>query len=312
MKIVKYLSLALVALLATSCEKHVIEFNAEPIPANSAMVQIHYMVPQSSGTSKNIYKIELNGEALVNNNAAMMTVYGTSPGNSKYYAVKEGSASLKLYQSSDMNLVYDNTISGLKAGKKYQVFVHDFAQAPIVIDSDFSFKNDVATEENMTELTAQHHFWNFYNFLYEDTGAPYQGALQYQYQVIEDWDAYNAWLALDEAAQETAWDGKCEWINVGAPVAFGESTGWQKLPVYKDPEAIDANYATSWVRIIIPGEVDENGEPVVFDRIKSNGSGYSAWDDYWSVYGGRHCHHFLRGFRSNTDSRYGVTQWVAY
>ena len=313
MKIMKYLSLAILALATVSCEEHVIEYNAEPIPANSAMVQIHYMVPQKASTSISIFKIELDGKTYVNNGAALMAAYGSYPGSSKYYTVNSGSVTLKLYQSADMFEAYSNTISDLKAGKKYQVVVHDLALPPTVIDSDFSFKDDVATEENMTEFTAQYHYKNFYNFLYEDTGVPYtEGSLQYQYRVIEDWDAYNAYNKMTDAEKETAWDGYTEWMNVGAPVAFGESTGWQKLTVIKNPTAVDANYATAYYRIVVPGEVDEDGNPVIFQYINSGGTAYVNYSDYWTAYGGRHDIHFLRGFRSNTASRMAVSQWTAY
>lgn len=294
MKIVKYLSLVLLALATASCEKHEIEYPADPIPANSAMVQIHYMVPQSSSTAKSIYKIELDGNSYVNNNAALMAVYGSYPGSSKYYTVKAGSSvSLKLYQSSDMNLVYENTISGLEAGKKYQVIVHDFAEAPKVLDCDFSFKDDVATEENMTELTAQYHFINFINMMYEDDGTPYQGTLQYLYQITTDWEN----------------SIKSEWLPVGGPVAFGESTGWQKLNLVNNPELVDAAYARVDYRI-----VDASGNDLeIIKSVAGDGTKkYGTYSDYWTGYAGRHCIHFMRGFRSNTASAAGVTQWIQY
>ena len=97
MKVLKYLSMALVALGFASCEKHEIQFKNEPLAADRAMIMIHYMVPQASSTQKSIYKMEIDGVTIVNNNAALMAVYGTAPGENKYYSVKNGNVNLKLF-----------------------------------------------------------------------------------------------------------------------------------------------------------------------------------------------------------------------
>ena len=282
MKIFKYLSLALVALVSASCEKHEITYNAETIASDCAMVQLHYLVPQSTGTAKNIYKIELDGTTLVNNSAAMMSVYGYTPGVTKYYTVKAGSVSLKLYQSSDMNLVYENTITGLQAGKKYQVVVHDFESAPVAIESTYTLKE--FAEENVTENTAEYHYINFYNFMYEDLGVPYAGKLQYLCQYTMDWETGE----------------KSEWLPVGTPVAFGESTGWIKLPVIKQ------TYNHKGTARVDYRIVDENGNDL--EVINSKGTAYAAYSDYWTAFVGLHNHHFLKGFRSNKESVASVTQ----
>ena len=323
MKVLKYLSMALVALGFASCEKHEIQFKNEPLAADRAMIMIHYMVPQASNTQKSIYKMEIDGVTIVNNNAALMAVYGTAPGENKYYSVKNGDVNLKLFfgytddngkfaysDYSKMVCVYDVTLQGLQAGKKYQVFVHDFAAEPILI-SDYFNIFDSASEENMTQNTAEHHFINFYNMMYEKEGEPYVGALQYQCQTVLDWEANTAYKKLTAEEQATAWDGKSEWLNVGEAVEFGQSTGWIKLPMVKQ---VFNNAAQSNVdyRIVIPGEVDAEGNPVLFQQINSKGTAYANYSDYWTAYAGRHCMHIMRGFRSSTASRTGVTQRVRY
>ena len=327
MKVLKYLSMALVALGFASCEKHEIQFKNEPLAADRAMIMIHYMVPQASNTQKSIYKMEIDGVTIVNNNAALMAVYGTAPGENKYYSVKNGDVNLKLFfgytddngkfaysDYSKMECVYDVTLQGLQAGKKYQVFVHDFAAEPILI-SDYFNIFDSASEENMTENTAEHHFINFYNFMYEKEGEPYVGALQYQCQTVLDWEANTAYNKLTDEEKEDAWDGKSEWLNVGDPVEFGQSTGWIKLPMVKQ-EFNNAAQSNVDYRIIIPGEFveDEDGNelPAQLQQINSGGTAYANYSDYWTAYAGRHCMHIMRGFRSSTASRTGVTQRVRY
>lgn len=332
MKVLKYLSMALVALGFASCEKHEIQFKNEPLAADRAMIMIHYMVPQASSTQKSIYKMEIDGVTIVNNNAALMAVYGTAPGENKYYSVKNGNVNLKLFfgfwedrlpeeqpdgkaefytdDYDKMEMVYDVTLSGLQAGKKYQVFVHSFDEDPILI-SDYFNIFDSASEENMTENTAEHHFINFYNMMYEKEGETYVGALQYQCQTVLDWEANTAYNKLTDEEKEDAWDGKSEWLNVGDPVEFGQSTGWIKLPMVKQ---VFNNAAQSRVdyRIVIPGETNDDGTPVIFQQINSAGTAYANYSDYWTAYAGRHCMHIMRGFRSDKSSRTGVTQWVRY
>ena len=322
MKVLKYLSIALVALGFASCEKHEIQFKNEPLAADRAMVQIHYMVPMASNANKSIYKMEIDGVTIVNNNAALIANYGTAPGENKYYSTKSGDVNIKLFYGytengkflysdySKMECVYDVTLPNLQAGKKYQVFVHDFAAEPILI-SDYFNIFDSASEENMTQNTAEHHFINFYNMMYEKEGEPYVGALQYQCQTVLDWEANAAYKKLTAEEQATAWDGKSEWLNVGEAVEFGQSTGWIKLPMVKQTFNNAAQSNVDY-RIVIPGEEDAEGNPVLFQQINSKGTAYANYSDYWTAYAGRHCMHIMRGFRSSTASRTGVTQWVRY
>ena len=111
--------------------------------------------------------------------------------------------------------------------------------------------------------------------------------------------------------QATAWDGKSEWLNVGEPVAFGESTGWIKLPMVKQTFNNAAQSRVDY-RIVLEGETNDDGTPKLFQQINSGGTAYANYSDYWTAYAGRHCMHIFRGFRSDKSSRAGVTQRVRY
>ena len=80
MKVLKYLSMALVALGFASCEKHEIQFKNEPLAADRAMIMIHYMVPQASSTQKSIYKMEVDGVTIVKGILSVLFVVGTVAG----------------------------------------------------------------------------------------------------------------------------------------------------------------------------------------------------------------------------------------
>ena len=331
MKVLKYLSIALVALGFASCEKHEIQYKTEPLAADRAMVQIHYMVPMTANANKSIYKMEIDGVTIVNNNAALMANYGTAPGNCKYYSVKNGDVNLKLFYGfwedrlpkeepdgkaefytddyDKMEKVYDVTLSGLQAGKKYQVFVHSFDEAPVLISDQFNIF-DSASEENMTQNTAEHHFMNFYNFMYETEGVPYEGAIQYQYKYVEDWEANTAYGKLSKEEQATAWDGKSEWLNVGDPVEFGQSTGWIKMPIVKQ-YFNDAAYAKVEARIVKAGEFDADGNPVYLEIVNSKGvfGKYSATPTF---YVGRHEMAIMSGFRADKSSAASPRAYVRY
>ncbi|MBO5016720.1 MAG: hypothetical protein J6C92_13095 [Bacteroidaceae bacterium] len=181
MKIFKYLSLALVALFATSCEEHEIVFDAEPVASDRAFVQVFYMNPMTASSSNYVYKLHLDGVDYVNNYAAVMANYNGAPGGvARFYTVKSGDVSIKLYwgfwedriadpegDGKDFDRVngdlngdefysddyskyvekYSNTIRGLEAGKYYDVFIYDFEKDPIVIASGFPFESNVTERE---------------------------------------------------------------------------------------------------------------------------------------------------------------------
>ena len=122
--------------------------------------------------------------------------------------------------------------------------------------------------------------------MYEKVGEPYAGSrLQYQCQTVLDWEQNTAYGKLSKEEQATAWDGKSEWLNVGEPVAFGESTGWIKLPMVKQTFNNAAQSRVDY-RIVLEGEEDAEGNPVLFQQINSGVPGSLHWE-VWTGHAAR-------------------------
>lgn len=266
MKILKYLSLVLVLALAVSCEKHEILYDATPV-ADMAEFQLHYMVPVTAVAANNITKVEINGKLYANSKAPLNT-YNAIPSGAvgRFYTVDPGNVNIKMYQGTDMaTLVYDQNVA-LTSGKQ-NIVIHDFNTVPVVFNNGFPYVANVTAETDST-------CWiKFYNFLYETAGVPTDLKLQYQY--IDPRDATNL-------------------INIGEPVSFGETTGWQPVKVVKSIE-ISSGYARIDYRIKV---IDGNGA-VVGDLqvMKTNGT-YASYADYWTGYIGRRYHHIMSGMRA--------------
>jgi hypothetical protein len=266
MKIMKYLSLVLVLAIAVSCEKNEITFDTTPA-TDMAEFQLHYFVPVTSGAANNITKVEINGQLFANNKAPLGT-YNAIPsgGVGRFYTVNPGNVNIKMYQGTDMaTLVYDQNVSLTKG--KQNVFVHDFNLPPVVFDNEFPFISNVTAHTDSTTWV------KFYNFLYETSGVPTGLKLQYQY--IDPRDATKL-------------------INIGQPVSFGETTGWQPVKIVKSIE-ISSGYARVDYRI----KVIDNSGAVVGDLqvMKTNGT-YASYADYWTGYIGRRAHHTMSGMRA--------------
>jgi hypothetical protein len=265
MKIIKYLSLVLAVALTVSCEKNMIEYDTEAI-ANKAEFQLHYFVPVTSGAANNITKIEINGK-LYSNDKSPLATYNAVPSGSVgiFFVTDPGTVNIKLYQGADMaTMVYDQNTT-LTAGKQ-NVFVHSFTDVPIVFDNQYPYV------PNVTEHTDSTSWVKFYNFLYETAGVPTTLRLQYQY--------------IDKRTSEL--------INIGAPVKFGETTGWQPVKIVKDIEVSSGSTRVDY-RIKV---IDDAGN-VVGDLqvMKTNGT-YASYSDYWTGYIGRRVHHVMSGMRA--------------
>jgi hypothetical protein len=268
MKIIKYLSLILAVTLTVSCEKHVIEFDATPV-ADKAEFQLHYMAPVPAVAANNITKVEINGQLFANIKAPLNT-YNAIPSGSvgKFYAVDPGSVRIKMYTGTDMaKKVYDQTVT-LTAGKQ-NVFVHDTTKVPIVFDNGYPFT------VNITEITDSTCWIKFYNFLYETAGVRYILKLQYRY--------LNPRKITDT-------------INIGSPVSFGETTGWQPVKVKKSV-AISAGYARIDYFIHV---IDASGNDLGPLKVMKSDGKYAKYTDYWTGYIGRRYHHTMSGMRATT------------
>lgn len=266
----KLLCLVTLALVAFSCKKNVIEYDAQKL-SGEAEFQLHYFVPVVANAPNNIYKVEINGELYANATAPLAT-YNAIPSGAvgRFYTTKTGQNNIKLYQSTDLNLVYDQNVE-LKKGKQ-NVFVYDFTKPPIVFDSGYPFTSEV------NDSTGKEAWVRFFNFLYETEGVPTTLSLQYQYQYIVD----------------NATGQKSDWLNVGAPVKFGEATVWQKVPVNKTVEISAGTARIDYrVRLIGPDGTDQGSLKVM--NASNNFVDYSDW---WNAAIGRRYMHILSGFRA--------------
>lgn len=272
MKIIKYISLLFIALGVASCEKHEIEYMTTPVDQGMAEIQLHYFVPVTAVAGNNIYKVEIGGQEYVNNGAAVISTYNATPSGSvgRFYAVKAGDVNIKLYKGSDLELVYDKNVT-LSAGKQ-NIFVYDFEKEPIVFDNGYPYDTNITTDTDST-------CWvKFYHFMYEKEGEYCPLKLQYQYQYIRD--------------PKTG--EKSEWINIGKPIGFGETTGWQPIRVIKSIFNT-SGYARIDYKIKVE---DENGEYTQDLQLWNSNGKYISYSDYWNGYIGRRYHHIIKGMRS--------------
>ncbi len=267
MKIIKYLSLILAVILMASCEKNVIEYDATTI-GEVAEFQLHYIVPVNAVAANNITKVEINNQLYANSKAPLNT-YNAIPSGAvgKFYTVNPGNVNIKMYTGTNMDvLVYDQSVT--MTAIKQNLFVHDFNLPPVVIDNEFPYERREVVETDTTTWV------KFYNFLYETAGVPTTLKLQYQY-----------------ISHRTG-----QLVNVGAPVAFGESTGWQQVLLLKLPnEIVTAGSRRIDYRIKV---VDDAGN-IVGDLMVRNSSGVMVpYADFWTGTIGRRVHHIFCGFRA--------------
>lgn len=280
MKITKYLSLVLAMALTVSCEKNEIEYPATPIN-NMAEFQLHYMVPINAVAANNITRVDVNGKLFANAKAPLNT-YNAVPSGAvgRFYAVNPGSTNLKLYMTGKVtvdSLVYEKNVTLAKG--KQNVFVHSFSQDPILFDNGFPYlKRQTVT----TDSTA---YVKFYNFLYDTTNVPTTKRIQYQY--------------VDTRTSAV--------VNIGPPIAFGETTGWQQVTVVKSSQ-ISEGYRTITFNM---KEVDSNGN-IIGDLMIMNSSGaYVKYTASPTLYIGRWYHHIFAGLRKSKTITSSVRVFTA-
>ena len=301
MKIFKYITLlSLVMLVVLSCEVEPIEYDAKAI--QDAEFQLHYFEPVTPGkTDFYMYEIRINDQLVINNTSPLNS-YNALPsgGIGRYFTAPEGEVNIKLYQDTSKVLVYDKNVI-MKPGKQ-NVVVHDLQQPPVVFDTEYPFVND---RKSYYTDTIGH--VKFYNFLYEAKGKPTTLKLQYQYQYIlhplyTEEDRDNGLIPEGkEVGDDTKDATRSPWINLGSPVAFGETTGWQPVPVKKS-SFLAQGAANIYYRILVTsgGEVGVTMNDNGILLARSTGSGYplNAYNDYWALTVGRRVHHFFSGVRS--------------
>ncbi len=277
MKILKNLVWILLAACAFSCETNEIEFNTTPI-SGKAEFQLHYIVPVTAVATNNIYRVEIDGQLYANPTAPLTTYNGLpNSGVSAFYNVEPGTVNIKLYQGTDGSaLVYDQNAT-LVAGKQ-NIFVHDFNQPPVVIDNGYPYEKSVTLDTDTTSYV------KFYNFLYETAGVPTTLRLQYQYIFTRSY--FNEKFERIVVNKDT--------LDVGPPVAFGESTGWQPVKVFKEVYNSSGTARLDYLIQI----VDANGDIVGRLQARTSGGVLRDYADNWTTTVGRNVHHIFAGLRT--------------
>lgn len=280
-KIINYIPLFfLLVTIGTACKKHVVEYDSTNLPKESAEFQLHYFVPVITGAANNITKVEINNQLYANNTTALVP-YNAIPsgGVGLFFTAPSGATNIKLYRGANAELVYNQNAT-LIPGKQ-NIFVYDFDKPPVVIDNGYPYTKIT------TDSTGTFAWVKFYNFLFETPGVTTPLKLQYQYQ-------YNT----DPGPTNTHTNLKSDWINLGNPVAFGESTGWEQVPVIKHADRLVTQGSERIdYRIRI---VDNNGQDLGPLQVRNSTGGMVDYADWWNATIGRRMHHIFAGYRAAT------------
>lgn len=304
MKRIYYIGILLLMAFFASCEKHVIEFDAVPV-TDQAEFQIHWFSPITpSVTTTYMYKIEVN-DYMVANSTTPLTSYNAQPSSAvgMYFTAPAGSVNIKLYQSTNLNLAYDQNVT-LTSGKQ-NVVIYDLNKAPIAFDTEYPFVIDRKTYD--TDTIA---YVKFYNFLYENTTTPTTLKLQYQYRKYWVHPLYTLYdeqkgnipegKSVGDATGTVGGTDMGPWTNLGQPIAFGETTGWQVVPVEKTVY-ISSGYARIDYRIVVTEGgtvgVNMNSDKLLLAQTTS-GTAPAVYSANYTTYVGRRLHHFLSGTRN--------------
>jgi hypothetical protein len=279
MKVLKNLIWILLAACVFSCETNEIEYKAAPV-SGTAEFQLHYIVPTvTSLATNNISRVEINGQVYANATAPL-TPYNAVPSGtaSAFYNVEPGTINIKLYQGADGTTLVYNQDATLVSGKQ-NIFVHDFNQPPIVIDNGYPYGKAVTLD---TDTTA---YVKFYNFLYETAGVPTTLRLQYQYIFTRSYfNEKNERVIVNK-----------DTLDVGPPVAFGETTGWQPVKVFKEVYNAAGTARLDYLIQV----VDANGN--IVGRLQARPVGGAAiipYTDGGTTSVGRSIHHIYAGLRT--------------
>jgi len=289
MKIVKYLGLAVVLTLTASCEKHEIAYDTTPLASNMAEYQIHYVVPLATANANNMYQVNVDDSLLINSTAPLTTFNAIPKGSvGKFFTHEAGTVNLKMYQGTGLTLAYDQDVT-LTAGKQ-NVFVYDLAQAPKVFENGAPFP--IVTTLG-TDSTC---FVKFYNFLYEAVGTPTTLKLQYQYVDTH----YNNTVTPPTIIYSDT-------INIGSPVSFGETTGWQPVKVVK---TINVSAGSNKIYFLIK-VIDAGGNKVGDLSIMNSKGLYQSYTENKTESVGRRYHHILGGLRTSKTVVTSVSEFTA-
>jgi hypothetical protein len=221
MKVLKYyISIVFISIIAlSSCEKHKLIYDAVVVDETKVMLQIHFFVPIATGSTNAINQVKVNDISVTFNN---LNPYNGIPDGAtgKFFTADAGNVNIKFYTGSidsGYNQVYDGTVN-LQGGKAYNVFIHNFNEAPVAIDNGYPYqmiypgyhKDSICYER-------------FYNFYYDSDGTPLcknGDKLQLQF------------VYYQTTAAEAGWEVPyplTDTFSIGEPVGFGEATEWTPI-----------------------------------------------------------------------------------
>ena len=238
---------------------------------------------------------------LLANNTNVLKYYNTIPGASRFYYAKPGKANLKLYQGTDLKLVFDQDITLIKG--KQNVIVHDYNASPIILERNFDIPYPLDPSK-ATFDTDTIGYIRFINLMYENEGQPTTMKLQYQYQytlhpLYTNADKDAGLIPDGKKVGDATGDAtKSAWLNLGSPVAFGESTGFQPVPVKKTTYIAQGAARIDFRIVVTAANGGVPGETVMDNvdwLLKVNGKLYT---DYWNITIGRYTTHYFAGLRN--------------
>jgi len=263
-------------LIIVSCEKEEIEYQTTSV-SDVAEFQLHYFVPVTNSTENYIYRVEIN-DVLYANSTAPLKPYSAIPNGSvgRFYTVSAGTVNLKLYKGPEEELVYNKDVN--LDVKKQNIFVYDLDKEPIVFDNEYPYVSNITEDSDSTCYV------KFYNFLFETNSEPTDLKLQYQYEDSRTGD----------------------FVNIGEPVGFGETTGWQPVKVIKSIYN-SSGYQRIDYKIKV---IDDSGEIIGDLQLLNTNDEMVDYSDYWTGYIGRRYHHILGGVRTETPVA-SVSQFTA-
>jgi hypothetical protein len=132
--------------------------------------------------------------------------------------------------------------------------------------------------------------------------------LQYQYQYT-----LHPLYTLEDAAAGTIPEGKkvgdatgdatkSAWLNLGEPVAFGENTGWQLVPIKKTSDVTQGSARVDFRIKVTEGGVEgismTAGDNLLICYDRSLARTVNGYTDYWTGTVGRRYYHFFSGYRN--------------
>ena len=328
-----------VALFFVSCTKvDESDFTAKAVTNDMALIQLINQLPVPVADKWNFLKVELNGEVVSRGIVGAgsgdyvypLNSWSLRPSELRYYEVPVGTVSIKLYRNiaeatpADpnpvpvMQLEYDKQVT-VQAGKQ-GLILYDFDKPPVVHPEVDNF-----LPERTRFYTDTVQYLKFFNFMHESAGVESTLKLQYQYQYV-----YHPIWTEEDVANGKAPDGvvvgpgyvtandnttkRTEWLNLGAPVGFGENTGWQLVPV-KRTQYLNQGSASVYYRIVVAQGGTEGvnmtvGEHQLICRNNRAAGALFNYNDYWTANTGRWYYHIFAGYRDDGAPGPWVAQFI--